>query len=68
MVFMNFCSSRDRNDMDVIRENHKFVWDDEDDDSEDNWYENCICLPFTRGRMLFLFLLLLLLLVCGLYK
>ena len=28
---VRFCSSRDRTDYDVIRENHKFLWDDEED-------------------------------------
>lgn len=29
-------TSRDRTDMDVIRENHKFLWTD-DDDPEESW-------------------------------
>ena len=29
-----FASSKDRTDMDVIRENHQFLWDDEDESIE----------------------------------
>jgi hypothetical protein len=29
--------SKDKTDMDVIRENHRFLWTDEDDPDE-NWY------------------------------
>ena len=31
------CSSRDRTDLDVIRENHKFLWTEEDDPDESWW-------------------------------
>ncbi|KAK3595865.1 hypothetical protein CHS0354_014689 [Potamilus streckersoni] len=30
-------SSRDKTDMDVIRENHQFLWSDEDEDDEPDW-------------------------------
>ncbi|KAL3864472.1 hypothetical protein ACJMK2_006151 [Sinanodonta woodiana] len=30
-------SSRDKTDMDVIRENHQFLWSDEDDEDELDW-------------------------------
>ncbi|KAK7110137.1 protein FRA10AC1 homolog [Littorina saxatilis] len=29
-------TSKDKNDMDVVKENHRFLWD-EDDESEENW-------------------------------
>lgn len=32
-------TSRDRTDFDVIRENHQFLWDDEDDDAEPPTWE-----------------------------
>ncbi|MRC57046.1 hypothetical protein GH877_30870, partial [Bacillus thuringiensis] len=35
-----FCRrSRDRTDIDVIRENHQFLWE-EDDDSDGSWEKN----------------------------
>ncbi|ESO86559.1 hypothetical protein LOTGIDRAFT_129046, partial [Lottia gigantea] len=30
-------SSRDKRDIDVIRENHQFLWDEEDDNSDSTW-------------------------------
>jgi len=30
-----FCRSRDRQDIDVIRENHRFLWDE--DDTPESW-------------------------------
>ena len=33
--------SRDKTDFDVIRENHKFLWDEEED-TEETWYVLCI--------------------------
>lgn len=31
--FLFTCSSKDKTDMDVIKENHKFLWDDEEADT-----------------------------------
>lgn len=31
--FLYTCSSKDKTDMDVIKENHKFLWDDEEADT-----------------------------------
>lgn len=33
LFFLYTCSSKDKTDMDVIKENHKFLWDDEEADT-----------------------------------
>lgn len=39
-MYINYFSysSRDKRDIDIIRENHRFLWD-ESDDNIDTWYE-----------------------------
>jgi hypothetical protein len=44
----SFERTRDKTDLDVIRDEMKFVWDDDDDGNSDTWY----CLRLN----LFLFL------------
>lgn len=33
ILFLYTCSSKDKTDLDVIKENHKFLWDDEEADT-----------------------------------
>lgn len=35
-----FISSKDKTDLDIIRSEHRFLWNEDDDDSEETWYEN----------------------------
>jgi len=34
---MCVCSSQDRNDMDIVREHHRFVWREEDETVAQTW-------------------------------
>lgn len=56
IVFWYTCSSKDKTDMDVIKENHKFLWDDEE---ADTWwvreqYPHCL-LEITQKSFAFFF-------------
>lgn len=38
-LYFVFCRSKDRTDYDVLRDNHKFLWDDDDDNLQNSWYD-----------------------------
>lgn len=32
LSYLNVCRAKDRTDLDVVRENHRFLWRDEDEE------------------------------------
>ena len=37
MAWFLFSSSKDKNDFDIIRENHRFIWDESDETESQTW-------------------------------